>query len=59
MIQVYGERGLVIPAEGAGRVPDVTKWILQVAEAGHARAAQQSAVFDTLVGASPIYLVFD
>jgi adenylate kinase len=33
LIEVYGERGLVIPVEGAGEVPDVTQRILQVAEA--------------------------
>lgn len=33
LIEVYGERGLVIPAEGAGEVHEVTQRILQVAEA--------------------------
>jgi adenylate kinase len=33
LIEVYGERGLVMSADGAGEVPDVTQRILQVAEA--------------------------
>jgi adenylate kinase len=33
VIEVYDERGLVISADGAGELPDVTQRILQVAEA--------------------------